>query len=358
MRQRSSRARRALWFGVAVAAIATASACNGWSPLDPFQHNAPEVDQAITSIDAGKYQNAERLLAEYLKTGVCKNGNIVSAPDELLLKPNGSFDLGLTLFKLAEKFGRRFGEEEGFAEGPDDKEERAAEAACALAIVDAIAHDSKVPLDLRARAAYLAGNLKFLLRQYVQAIRSYDEALAIVPGLSADAGVDGIGRDAANNRALALRRLVEQEGDGGFQENPDGDTLGHPNEPGDGGDGGKGEQDASDDGGKGDAGGDAGEGDDDDEDNPESAGPDAGDAGKDAGAQGTPEAAGDAGRDAGPPNDDKKDQQVPATPQQGEQQKGSQQDDRMLDRLEETPSYQQQEARMRANRRRHTMEDK
>jgi hypothetical protein len=196
-----------------------------------------------------------------------------------------------------------------------------------------------------------------LLRNYVQAISSYDEALALVPGLPADAGVDGIGRDAAHNRAIALRRLVEQELDGG-KEDPDGNTLAPPpeNGSGDAGDGGSGEQDASD-GGKGDAGGDAGDSDDDDENNPESAGPDAGDAGKDAGAEGTPEAAGDAGRDAGSPNDDKKDQ-APASPQPGEQQKGSQQDDRMLDRLEETPSYQQQEARMRANRRRHTMEDK
>jgi hypothetical protein len=72
------------------------------------------------------------------------------------------------------------------------------------------AADSSVPIDLRARANYLAGNLEFLRREYRSAVEAYELALKLIPGLPEDAG-DGIGRDAAFNRAIALRREQEQK---------------------------------------------------------------------------------------------------------------------------------------------------
>ena len=50
-------------------------------------------------------------LEEYLSTGACKEGAI-GLPEAVRRLPNGSFDLGLTLFKLGESFGARFGAED------------------------------------------------------------------------------------------------------------------------------------------------------------------------------------------------------------------------------------------------------
>ncbi|HVY48457.1 MAG TPA: hypothetical protein VHB21_21360, partial [Minicystis sp.] len=124
------------------------SACSGWDPSDPFSHHAPEVDEAIAALDAGKLGDAADVLERYLGTGACGDAGI-GLPDAVRLKPNGSFDLGLTLFYLAEKYGRRFGDEEADASVKEQPAARASEIACALVIVDAIANDPKVPLDLR-----------------------------------------------------------------------------------------------------------------------------------------------------------------------------------------------------------------
>src|SRR5262249_54951704 len=81
--------------------------------------------------------------------------------------------------------------------------------------------DPQVPIELRARAYYLAGNLEFLLQKYEDAVKEYDQALALVPGVHADAGGDGLGRDAAWNRAIALRR--QEQHDSGPDSSPDAD---------------------------------------------------------------------------------------------------------------------------------------
>ncbi len=62
---------------------------------------------------------------------------------------------------------------------------------------------------LRARARYLEGNLEFLDGEYEDAVQAYDRALLLAPG-SVDAG-DSIGRDAAWNRAIALRRIEDKK---------------------------------------------------------------------------------------------------------------------------------------------------
>ena len=52
---------------------------------------------------------------------------------------------------------------------------------------------------------------EFLRAKYEEAVKEYDLALTLVPGLFEEAGGDGIGRDAAWNRAIALRRIEEQK---------------------------------------------------------------------------------------------------------------------------------------------------
>lgn len=320
------------------AASYLASGCYGWDPRKPFERNSPTVDQALEDLDAGRLQSAEEALETYLNTGACSDGGI-GLPDTVRQKYNGSFDLGLVLFSLAEKYGRRFGEEELSDGGPGEDElmaQRSLEVDCALIIARAIAEDTKVPIDLRARAHYLAGNLEFLRKKYEEAVKHYNDALALIPGMAEDAGADGIGRDVAWNRAIALRRIEEQKDAG--QDSPPDSPPDAPEDSPDGND------DASDgsngeDGSNGNDGGDGGD-----------------DAGQDAGNDGGNDAGQDAGQDAGG-QDSGSTEPPPPQPAKPEMQKG--QEDRILDQFEEAPTYQEQEAKARAaNRTRRIMEDK
>lgn len=336
-------------------ASALSAGCNGWSPSRPFERNSPEVDEALDFIDSGQFESAEQALTRYLDTGACEKGNI-GLPDKVRDRYHGSFDLGLVLFHLAEKFGRPFGEEDT-GEAPSDdpqSQRRSLEIDCALIITKAIAADPKVPAELRARARYLAGNLEFLRRKYEEAVEEYDQALALVPGIPDDAGGDGIGRDAAWNRAIALRRIQDQKdaGDDSAQDSdaPDSDDGDAPDSPDadDASDGDSGD-DASD----GDSGNDAADGD------GGNAQPDSGgDAGQDAGDAGEPDAGGDSGGPDDPKDEPQPGDPEPAQPKDPHAQQQSP-DDRILDRFEEAPSYQEEEAKKRAaGRRRGKMEDK
>lgn len=328
------------------AVAAAASSCSGWDPRSPFERNAPEVDQAIRDLDAGNLPSAEEALESYLGTGACSDGGI-AVSDAVKKKPNGGFDLGLVLFYVAERFGHRFGDEE-LSDGGEGEaqqaEQRSTEIDCALPLVKAIASDPSVPADLRARAYYLAGNLEFLRRKYEDAVKNYDQALAIVPGVHEEAGGDGIGRDAAWNRAIALRRIQDQKdaGQDASDDAPDGDDGSDAADAPDSDDGSDGSDGGED-------GGDSGDG----GNQPDSGGNDGGnDGGK-----------GDAGGDAGPKDQQEPDGGAPADkpPQKPPQEAPApQQDERMLDQLEEAPTYQEQEAKARAatRRGRATMEDK
>jgi tetratricopeptide (TPR) repeat protein len=337
----------ALWAG---------AGCSGWDPRSPFERRSPEVDKALEDLDAGQLQSAEEALEKYLGTGACGDGGI-GLPDTVRQKPNGAFDLGLTLFYLGERFGHRFGDEESTDGGePGEAQQaaqRGAEIDCALVIVRALASDPKVPAELRARAYYLAGNLEFLRKKYEDAVKFYDQALAIVPGLFEEAGGDGIGRDAAWNRAIALRRIEDQK-DAGNDASPDASPDAADGSDGDDGSDGSDAADASDgndaaDGSDGDAGDDGGKDGGEDGGNKDGGDPDSGkgDAGNEDGGKG------DAGSDdASAP----KPEQHRAKP---EESPAPQQDERMLDQLEEAPTYQEQEAKARAGvRRGRGMEDK
>lgn len=377
-------ANRRVWigraFGLAFALVTAAalgpalSAGCSWDPRNPFERNAPEVEEAIKLIESGQYESAEEILAKYLGTGICGADGGLALPDTVREKANGSFDLGLVLFHIAEKYGRRFGEEEGADDGAggppgapgaapgaaaNDPQaaKRSQEIDCALLVVKAIANDPKVPVELRARAQYLAGNLEFLRKRYEEAVKEYDLSLTLIPGIPDDAGGDGIGRDAAWNRAIALRRILDQKDAGNDadadadSDTPDSDDAEADAPDGDdGSDGSDGADDAGDSGGDDASKGDAG-------DQP----PDGGaDGGMDAGDGGAQDAGKDAGGDAG--KDDKKDEPQPEPEPTTTKQPvspDSLQDDRILDHLEEAPSYQEEEAKKRAaGRRRPKMEDK
>jgi hypothetical protein len=186
---------------------------------------------------------------------------------------------------------------------------------CALKIVSLVGRDPTQPVELRARAYYLAGNLEFLRRNYKASVVEYDRALKLIPGLPVDAG-DAVGRDAAWNRAIALRRIEDQENqnDAGQDAQPDRDDASP-----EGGDGGQ-------DGGR-DSGGDSG---DNQQNQPESGAPDAGPPDS-----GQPD---EQGQDGGQNAD-----QPPPEPEQG-----ASQDERMLDMLERAPTLQQEAAKNRA----------
>jgi Ca-activated chloride channel family protein len=291
---------------------------------DLFTRNSPIVDEAIGALDAGDAGASAALLQEYLSTGKCEGGSI-GAPDPVRTRPSASLDLGLSLFVLAERFGKRFGEEESSGDGgttPADEvllEKRGSEVECALRIVRLIANDDALPIELRARAHYLSGNLEFLRRDYRSAVAAYDQALTLIPGLPADAG-DGIGRDAAYNRAIALRRIEQNQRDAGPDAPPpEGGPpeAGPDSEP----DGGPKDQD----GGTPDAG------------PPESQGQDAGDDGSQPNRQ---DQQPDAGREP-----------EPEPKPEARRDPSVSQDERILDQLEQAPTFQEQDAKNRALKR-------
>jgi hypothetical protein len=304
-----------------IAPMLLLAAC-GWNPSRPFDREAPAVSEAIKELDGGAGSAASKL-EEYLSTGPCKDGSI-GTPETLKHRADGTFDLGLALFRVGERYGRRFGEEEVDA-GADEgaREQRHAQVECARRVVDAIADDGKVSHELRARAHYLDGNLAFLDGDYESAVKAYDRALVLVPG-EPDAS-DSTGRDAAWNRAIALRRIDDKK-DAGGPDASKGDS-GSQGDSGSGGDsGGSSGPDAGTDGGGGSA-------------------PDAGSNDKqDAGPQPQPEQpdAAPQANDAAPP---------PPPP-------GRDEDERMLDQLESAPTLQQEEAKHLGKRRVRGMADK
>lgn len=308
-----------------------------------FTRHAPPVDDAIAALDAGDAGAAVELLTQYLSTGKCDNGAI-GTPARVRDLPNASFDLGLALFQLAERYGQRFGEEPPVRDGGADPAEmqaasqRDSEVDCALRIVRTVANNASLAPELRARAAYLAGNLEFLRGDYRSAVDHYNAALRLVPGLAPDAG-DTVGRDAAHNRAIALARLTEQE-----KKKPDaGPDAGTP--------------DGGPDGGPPDAGQDsepdAGQQEPDGGQNDDGGAPDAGP--QDSPDAGPPEQP-DAGADGNAPQPKPEEQQQPPAPKP----QNAQKNERLLDELEQAPTFQEHQARERAGmgRVRLRMEDK
>lgn len=314
------RARTALAIVAGLSASLAGVAC-GWDPSRPFDHEAPQVNRALTALEAGDATGASALLGEYLATGQCDEGKI-GAPGRSNDRPFAGLDLGLALFRVGEAYGGPFGDEDGDGGvDPTVAQLRTAETDCALAIVRAVANGEATPLELRARARYLEGNLLFLSRRYEDAVKAYDKALTLAPGFP-DGG-DEVGRDAAWNRAVALKRIRDKK-DAGNDASNDGSSEGGQDGGGqdsggqDG--GGEGGGDGGSDGGGKDGGSDGGGGN-----------GDGGDASADGGNQG----------DAGPQQPDSGAQPPPKQSQ----------DDRVLDRLENAPTFQHEAARKAAQQR-------
>ncbi|MBV9949934.1 MAG: VWA domain-containing protein [Myxococcales bacterium] len=304
---------------VATASPAALPAC-GWNPSRPFDRDAPAVKQAIADLDAGDAASAAGRLEDYLSTGPCKDG-VLGTPDLLRQRADGTFDLGLSLFRIGEQYGRRFGEEESQAGVSEDvKSRRHSQVECARRVLEVITEDARAPAELRARAHYLDGNLSFLDGAYEPAVRAYDRALLLSPG-EVDAG-DPVGRDAAWNRAIALRRAEDQK------------DAGNDSGPRDGG---------------ADAAGDASP-------SPADAGKNTPDAGSNERKDAEPQDHGDSGQPPPPPpdaGDDRRDAGPPPTPPPS-----NDQDDRMLDQLENAPTLQQEEAKRLGKKRVRGMADK
>jgi tetratricopeptide (TPR) repeat protein len=300
-------------------ALALLAGC-AWDPSRPFDRDAPPVKEAIVDLDAGDAASAASRLEDYLSTGACKDG-IIGTPELLKRRADGTLDLGLALFRIGEQYGRRFGEEE-VTEGVTEavRAKRHAQVECARRVAQAIAEDEGAPGDVRARAHYLSGNLAFLDGAYEDAVAAYDRALVLSPG-EPDGG-DAVGRDAAFNRAIALRRIDDKK-DAGPDASPPGDAGSDASRDPDGGrDGG---QDAS-----------SGKAD--------SSAPNGGeDGGKDAESPPPPPPDGGAEppREAGAPP-------PPSTDE----------DQRMLDQLENAPTLQQEEAKRAGKKRVRGMADK
>jgi len=284
------------------AAMAVAGIACGWNPSRPFDRDVPAVNEAIADLDAGDAASASSRLEEYLSTGRCSEGSI-GTPDTLKRRPDGTFDLGLALFRIAERYGRRFGEED-VKEGADENAhgQRHAQIECARRLLEVLEGDAVDPA-LRARARYLEGNLEFLDGEYEDAVKAYDRALVLAPG-RVDAG-DSVGRDAAWNRAIALRRIEDKKDAG--QDAAAGDGSSDAGAP---------------DSGRGDG---------------------SSDTGRDASNHGSDDA-GDHDKDSGPPPSEP-DAAPPPEPDAQPPPPSRSQDERMLDQLENAPTVQQEEAK-------------
>jgi Ca-activated chloride channel family protein len=296
--------------------VMTALVGCGWNPSRPFERDSPAVKEAVADLDGGDAASAVSRLEDYLSTGPCKDGSI-GTPDGLKRRPDGTFDLGLSLFRIGELYGRRFGEEEidaGVTE--EDRAQRHARVECARRVAEAISEDELAPIALRARSLYLQGNLAFLDGAYEEAVRAYDRCLVLAPG-EPDGG-DSVGRDAAWNRAIALRRIEDEKKDAGSDASSD---AGH--------------------------------------DAAKDAAPKADDAGHDASSEaGGHDAGGDAG--ARPPPEQPDGGEERPHPDSGGQPPppSTSEDERMLDQLESAPTLQQEEAKRAGKKRVRGMADK
>lgn len=205
-----SLASRRLEVGAVLLVLLGLSGCDRFEDT-VFSRYSPDVDEALANIASHDAGDAHAGLAEYLNTGKCKAGEI-GTPETLRQFPNAAYDLGLALFDLSERFGGKLGQ-------PPSNDPNAAavlakrsrEVDCALRVTRLVAFTEANPVELRAKAFFLSGNLEFLRHDYGNAVSSYDDALRLIPGgLAADLQLD-FAADAAFNRAIALRLQEEEE---------------------------------------------------------------------------------------------------------------------------------------------------
>jgi len=212
--ERSRRAAPAVLLLLSVCALFGLGGCSNEHLDRAFTRNAPVVDKAIEALEKNDAGAAARELTSYLGTGPCHEGSIGATP-QLADRPQASFDLGLAQFQIGERYGARFGEDQGKQEDdPQLLAQRSAEVACALSVLEQVVARRNLPIQLRAEAHYLLGNLEFLRHEYRAAVAHYNRALELIPGQEPGQEAEtpsAVGRDAAHNRALALRRAEEDK---------------------------------------------------------------------------------------------------------------------------------------------------
>lgn len=363
---------------VALSAIVLAgvlSACDT-GRVDPwFMHDAPAVERARVSLsprgDAGV---AAKELLGYLGLGPCSEGRLSVGPS-VAERPQATFDLGLALFRMAERYGQRFGAEPlPGGEEPGLLAQRSLEVECGLAALLPLLDRSRLGVPMRARALYLYGNLEFLRGEYEAAVDAYDRALTLVPGreptakqgeaapsaaepMAEQEALWALGRDCAHNRAIAQRRAAEKKKeeedppDAGPPPPADGgatNSQGDPDEPGSGGSGDPPDSDES-----------SEPGDAEQDPSPDSSKP------NDSSEPSTPDPS---AAQQEPPSDKAQGDSRQPTPSDSQQAPPQapppsvrarlSQDERLLDELEQAPTLQQAAARARAGGTRAVVEDK
>ena len=190
-----------------------------------FDRNDPKVEEARQALEASITNGdadlaaAQMALEEVLQWRCQSDGG----KDLVIERPNASVDLGLVVFRISELIGRRFGEEEMDDASGEEAEgiaaERAQQLDCAHLLLLKLANDPSTPKDVALRARYLLGNFQFLSRHYKEAIAEYDEVLLAHPARGDDPpgeaappnDDDAVARDAAWNRAIALKRLNDED---------------------------------------------------------------------------------------------------------------------------------------------------
>lgn len=227
-RRRAAGGKRSRTAGLRSVTLAALLLAIGCQDGKPFQRHSPVVDDAIHALDAGDPGTAAELLETYLSTGKCEKGEM-GAPEAVRARPSATFDLGLALFRIAERFGGKFGDDSKPKPGqPDQSDKMREEVDCALRVVRVAAADGSTPVELRAHAEYLTGNLEFLRGQYEDSVSAYDAAIKLSPGDTKEK--DSVGARASWNRAIALRKIDDEKkkkpDSGRANDHQDGGTQG------------------------------------------------------------------------------------------------------------------------------------
>lgn len=191
-----------------------------------FERKAPVVEDAILALNGGQPDEATKALIQYLETGPCEEG-VIGVGDRARKYADAAYDLALAFSHASAAKPAAKDPSAQLAQGQipglssatptdpsvpprDGKPASAAQIDCALRLLAPLGPSEALPVALRARSLYLAGNLELSRSQFEPAISYYDQAILLSPGVAPGQG-DALGMSIAFNRALALRLQKEEE---------------------------------------------------------------------------------------------------------------------------------------------------
>ena len=194
------------------------AAC-GWNPSRPFEREAPAVNEALAELDAGDASSAASRLEDYLSTGPCKDGNIgtperAQAPGGRDVRPRARRSFASASASVGASEKRRSTTEPTKACAPSAMRRSSARAASSM----------RSPTTAASRPSYGLGRSTSTgtSRSSTATTRApcaRTTARSFSRPATADAA-DSVGRDAAWNRAIALRRIDDKK-DAGADASPD-----------------------------------------------------------------------------------------------------------------------------------------